>query len=83
MKIHRSGVGKYIPKVSRLELLTNICKTLNKRLFILTFFCNQSCLCFFTLLNIYFLFSNDDESVLQPAKKKAKGSSGFGDFSSW
>ncbi|XP_046840924.1 RING-type E3 ubiquitin-protein ligase PPIL2-like [Xenia sp. Carnegie-2017] len=43
MKIHRSGVGKYIPKVS----------------------------------------SNDDESVLQPAKKKAKGSSGFGDFSSW
>ena len=43
MKVHRSGVGKYIPKVS----------------------------------------SNVDDSSSQPAKKKAKTSSGFGDFSSW
>ncbi|CAB3983107.1 peptidyl-prolyl cis-trans isomerase-like 2 [Paramuricea clavata] len=43
MKVHRSGVGKYIPKVS----------------------------------------SSVDDSSSQPAKKKAKTSSGFGDFSSW
>lgn len=44
MKVHRSGVGKYIPKVSS---------------------------------------DTDDTLSSEPVKKKVKGSSGFGNFSSW